>query len=64
MIERRMRASVFAIASFWYTAWVEAGQPDLSGLAGKTFSNEDLQEFEQLNQAWRSGEMKGRKEED
>ena len=64
MIERRMRASVFAIASFWYTAWVEAGQPDLSGLAGKGFSNEDLQEFEQLNQAWRSGEMKGRKEED
>ncbi|MEY3178693.1 MAG: hypothetical protein RJB42_934 [Bacteroidota bacterium] len=29
MVERRMRASIYAIASFWYTAWVEAGQPDL-----------------------------------
>lgn len=30
MVERRMRASVYAIASFWYTAWVEAGQPVLA----------------------------------
>ncbi|HUR12435.1 MAG TPA: zinc dependent phospholipase C family protein [Flavitalea sp.] len=29
MAERRMRASIFAVASFWYTAWVNAGQPDL-----------------------------------
>lgn len=29
MVERRMRASIYAIASFWYTAWIEAGQPDL-----------------------------------
>ncbi|MFM1794542.1 MAG: hypothetical protein RL642_927, partial [Bacteroidota bacterium] len=30
MVERRMRSAVQAVASFWYTAWVEAGQPDLS----------------------------------
>ena len=29
MVERRMRSSVYAVASFWYTAWVEAGQPNL-----------------------------------
>ena len=29
MIERRMRQSIFSVASFWYTAWVDAGQPDL-----------------------------------
>ena len=29
MVERRMRQSVFAVASFWYTAWVDAGQPRL-----------------------------------
>lgn len=29
MVERRMRESVYAVASFWYTAWVEAGQPNL-----------------------------------
>lgn len=62
MIERRMRQSIYAVASFWYTAWVDAGQPDLTKLAGKTFSEEDQKEFEQLNSAWKNSEMKGRKE--
>jgi hypothetical protein len=30
MVERRMKQSIFAVASFWYTAWVNAGQPDLA----------------------------------
>lgn len=30
MIERRMRAAVYRTASFWYSAWVDAGQPDLN----------------------------------
>lgn len=29
-IERQMKASIRMIADFWYTAWVNAGQPDLS----------------------------------
>lgn len=64
MIERRMRQSVYAVASFWYTAWVAAGQPDLKGMANVSFSDEELKEFEALNTAWRSSKMKGRKEED
>ena len=60
MIERRMRQSIFAIASFWYTAWVNAGQPDLSRLSNKTFSAEDLKEFEALENAWRTNNEKGR----
>ena len=30
MVERRMRAAVKMIGDFWYTCWVNAGQPDLS----------------------------------
>ncbi len=52
MVEKRMRQSIFAVASFWYTAWVNAGQPDLSGLVNKEFSTEDQKEFENLNTAW------------
>ena len=33
MVERRMRASTHAIASFWYTAWVDTGQPNLSEIS-------------------------------
>jgi len=63
MIERRMRQSIFAIASFWYTAWVNAGQPDLKELVDKKFSDADLKEFEQLNAQWSSGsKMIGREE--
>ena len=52
MIERRMRQSVFAVASFWYTAWINAGQPDLAKLSNKDFSEADMKEFEELNKAW------------
>ncbi len=31
-IERRMRAAILAVSSSWYTAWVDAGQPDLRPL--------------------------------
>lgn len=60
MVERRMRQSVYAVASFWYTAWVNAGQPDLSALAANAFSEADLKAFEALNERWRSGVVKGR----
>lgn len=63
MVERRMRQSIFAVASFWYTAWVNAGQPDLSGLATQTFSESDLKAFQELNDKWQSGKIKGREEE-
>lgn len=63
MIERRMRQSIFAIASFWYTAWVNAGQPDLKEMAGKKFSENDMKEFEKLDKQWASGAgMIGREE--
>ncbi|HMK03541.1 MAG TPA: zinc dependent phospholipase C family protein [Ferruginibacter sp.] len=63
MIERRMRQSIYAIASFWYTAWVNAGQPNLKGLVGQKFSAPDLAAFEQLNAQWNSaGKMTGREE--
>ena len=53
MVERRMRQSIYAVASFWYTAWVNAGQPDLKNLSNKTFEEAELQEFEKLNMAWK-----------
>lgn len=64
MIERRMRQSISSISSFWYTAWVNAGQPDLKGLVKQHFSESDLKEFEELNLKWNSnnGTMIGRQE--
>ncbi len=32
MVERRMRSAILAVGSYWYSAWVDAGQPDLNKL--------------------------------
>lgn len=32
MVERRLRASITATANFWFTAWVNAGRPNLNSL--------------------------------
>lgn len=60
MVERRMRESIYAVASFWYTAWVNAGQPDLKNLSHKTFSEKELTEFEKLNTYWKKGSTTGK----
>jgi hypothetical protein len=60
MVERRMQQSIISVASFWFTAWVDAGQPDLSALIGTSFTPIEIQEFDALNQAWRAGTIKGR----
>jgi hypothetical protein len=63
MVERRMRQSIYAVASFWYTAWVNAGQPDLKNLGNKEFSAGELEEFESLNNSWKNSAIKGREHE-
>jgi hypothetical protein len=60
MVERRMRQSIFAVASFWYTAWVNAGQPDLKGLVNRQFSEDELKEFELLNKHWINNKIMGK----
>jgi hypothetical protein len=59
MVERRMRQSIFAVASFWYTAWVDAGQPALVPAA---LPEEEARARQELEAAWRKGAMKGRGE--
>lgn len=55
MVERQMRASVKMVGDLWYTAWVDAGQPDLQRLIQYTPSPEEIQrrknEWEQWKQA-------------
>jgi hypothetical protein len=63
MVERRMRQSITAIANFWYTAWVNAGQPDLKQLNNSNFTEADLKEFEALNNTWKNSNQKGREHE-
>jgi len=59
MVEARMVASVKALGNAWYTAWVDAGQPDLNFLNNE-MSEADKKEIEELEDSFRKGEIKGR----
>lgn len=60
MVESRMRGAILSIGSAWYTAWVDAGQPDLIKLLGKTLSVEELKALESLESQYQKGNTKGR----
>jgi hypothetical protein len=63
MIERRMRAAIHAVSSAWYTAWVDAGQPDLSKVDIALPSEAEVKEAEQLKKDYQKGKIMGREEE-
>ena len=52
MVERRMRKAIFTIGSFWYTAWVNAGKPDLERLSDKVISDSLKQAHIKEKQMW------------
>ncbi len=62
MVERRMRKSILTIGSLWYTAWVDAGQPDLSELSKRKVNKRNKKDDE-LDVHVKSGKIKGRKHE-
>ncbi|MDX5482274.1 MAG: zinc dependent phospholipase C family protein [Hymenobacteraceae bacterium] len=62
-VERQMRRAVQAIASYWYTAWVDAGQPNLNNL-GSTISPEEQQRLEMEKKEYETGPHKPREEGD
>lgn len=64
MVERRMRSAIAAVASYWYTAWANAGQPFLQELTGKPFTAAQLEAFRQLDRQWKSGKAQGREHEE
>ncbi len=63
MIERRMRSAIHAVSSAWYTAWVDAGQPDLSNLDVPLLTEEQRKEEEELKKTYNNGKILGRPEE-
>lgn len=42
MVEKRMASAIQVVGSFWYSAWVEAGQPDLKNLQKVTIDDQPL----------------------
>lgn len=62
MVERRMRESVKAVAAAWFTAWVDAGQPDLSNLETPQPTTAERAEEKMWLEKMRLGKILGRHE--
>ena len=60
MVERRMRQAIISVGSIWYTAWVDAGQPDLRYLQRIKPSQALLNEFKNLDLQFHNHNQKGR----
>jgi hypothetical protein len=60
MVERRMKKAIISIGSIWYTAWVDAGQPDLRELQHIQPSEDLVKELETLDAHFKNGTHKGR----
>lgn len=60
MVERRLTQSIIKVGSYWYTAWVNAGQPDLNKLMGKEPSEQLVKEDVELNKLYENDKVKGR----
>jgi hypothetical protein len=57
MVERRIRAAILEVGSFWYTAWVNAGSPDLKEL-DKPLSEEMKKKLSEEEELWKTGRLK------
>lgn len=60
MVEKQMRASIKAIGDFWFSAWVDAGQPRMENLIKVPDSELERQREERLNMKYESGKLIGR----
>jgi hypothetical protein len=60
MVEQRMRAAIKMTGDFWYTAWIDAGQPDLKSLINYTPTQEELAARKKELQEWKEQQIKSR----
>ena len=60
MVEARMQASILSIGSVWYTAWIDAGQPNLKKLNERKMTEAEQKALEEEEALFRAGDIKGR----
>jgi hypothetical protein len=60
MVEQQMRASIKMTGDFWFTAWVDAGQPDMRVLIDYKPTEDELRENREALEAWKAKRFKAR----
>ncbi|KQR70543.1 zinc dependent phospholipase C family protein [Pedobacter sp. Leaf176] len=60
MVEKQMRSAISEIGSFWYSAWVDAGQPELKNLIKIDLSPDEMKIKDDLEKKYQRGIPIGR----
>jgi len=60
MVERQMLRSIKMVGDFWYTCWIDAGQPELDGLIDFEFSEEELRKRKEELKEWKERRYESR----
>lgn len=59
MVEKQMRKAIVTTADFWYTAWVNAGKPNLDELDSKETTNRNKKNLKNDLKIWKTGKLFG-----
>ena len=62
MVERRMRTAILIVGSYWYTAWVNAGQPNMKKLLNQSQTKAEQAQVIAEENAYQNGKALGRVE--
>jgi hypothetical protein len=57
MVQRRFRSSIQSVGSYWYSAWVDAGQPNLDRLIAIPLTIDQKKELQQEEIMFRAGKV-------
>lgn len=57
MVEKQMRRSIQAVADFWYTSWVDAGQPDLLQQDQADITKRNTKLYKKDLKMWQNGKL-------
>ncbi len=63
MVEKQIRGAIASTADFWYTAWVNAGKPDLSEMDSKETNDRSKPALAHELSVWQTGKLYGIKSE-
>jgi hypothetical protein len=57
MVEQQLRLSIYNIACFWYTAWVNGGSPDLTAMDDPQLTKQNRKNYKRELKAWNRGKV-------
>ena len=57
MVEQQLRLSIYNVACFWYTAWVNGGSPDLTAMDDPKLTKQNRKNYKRELKAWNNGKV-------